>query len=206
MRLGRGAILRGFELRELRAQRLHADRGEANDELGVVGQCLDADHAADAELRVSDAHARLERHAGCLILVLMRVGRRFFADPVPPPAASVRGSSETRSARSSLIRRLGKRGQLAIEELLRDFVDEPRRLTGLILAEDTAARRAGQDETRPRPGHADVAEPSLLLELLFVVARSRMREQSFLEAGEHDHRKLEPFGAVQRHHPDARVS
>ena len=40
---------------------------------------LDADDAADAELRVADAHARLEREAGRLILVLVRVGRRFLA-------------------------------------------------------------------------------------------------------------------------------
>ena len=69
-------------------------------------------------------------------------------------------------------------------------------------------RRAAPVSTRlrPRARHADVAEPPLLLELLFVLARSRVREQPFLEAGEDDDRKLEPLGAVQRHHPDAGVA
>jgi hypothetical protein len=33
-----------------------------------------------------------------------------------------------------------------------------------------------------------------------------MREQPLFETGEDHHRELEPFGAVQRHQPDARVT
>src|SRR6185295_9738166 len=114
-----GNALRGFELRELRAQRFYADRREANHELGVVGQCLDADHTADAELSVSYAHPGLERHAGRLILVLVRVGGCLFANATSPPAAAVRVGPKLVVREVSLIWRLRERGQLAIDELRR---------------------------------------------------------------------------------------
>ena len=52
----------------------------------------------DAELRVPHAHARLERHAGRLILVLVCVGRLVFARSTTAAAAAVRIRSGTRSA------------------------------------------------------------------------------------------------------------
>ena len=67
-------------------------------------------------------------------------------------------------------------------------------------------RRAAPVRTSfARARHADVAEPAFFLELRLVLARSRMREQPFLEAGENHNRKLEPLRAVKRHQPDARV-
>src|SRR5438067_5355279 len=83
--------LRRFEPRVLRAERLHADRVEPDDQLRIVVERLDADDAADAELRVLDAHAWAEVHAGRLILFLVGIDRLCLAGA---PAAAVRVGAE----------------------------------------------------------------------------------------------------------------
>ena len=93
----------------------------------------------------------------------------------------------------------------AVDELRRHLVDEPRRLARLVLAEHAPPRGSGQHELCARARHPDVAQAPLFLELLLVVARSRMGEQAFFEAREDDDRKLEPLRAVERHQPHARV-
>src|SRR3989442_5807796 len=67
------AILRGFEARELRAQRLHTYGGKTDDQFRVVSQRLDADDSSDSELRMMLSHPRLERHTGRPVLVLCRM-------------------------------------------------------------------------------------------------------------------------------------
>ena len=94
----------------------------------------------------------------------------------------------------------------ALDELGRHFVDEPRRLARLVVAEDPPPRRAGEHEPLTRPRHPDVTEATLLLELLLVLARAGMGEESLFEAGEDHHRELETLGAVQGHQPDARIA
>src|SRR5256885_10001311 len=69
----RGTVSRQLEMGVFGTQGLPADVGEADHELGVVAQRLDADDAADAELRVPHAHAWLQREPGRLILVLVGI-------------------------------------------------------------------------------------------------------------------------------------
>ena len=95
--------------RALRVGRLHAGSSRANFARSVFWPTLvnrttsfvSSSSAstlrtrADAELRVPDAHARAQRHAGRLILVLVRVGRRRLrASPTrrPRPYGLVRNS------------------------------------------------------------------------------------------------------------------
>src|SRR5262245_62935896 len=70
---------------------LQPDGREPDHELRVAVERLDAEDVADAELRMPDAHAGAQRHPGGLIFVLVRVGRRFFADAVrsAPATAAV---------------------------------------------------------------------------------------------------------------------
>src|SRR5207247_11048389 len=122
-----------------RAQRLHADGGETDDRLGVVGQCLDADHRPDTELSVPHAHTRTKRQPTRLIFVLVGIRRLFFPHTIAAPAAVwIRPELVMREV--ALIWRLGKGRHDTLDELGRDFVDEPRRFAGLVLAEDAPAR------------------------------------------------------------------
>jgi hypothetical protein len=86
---GKTSELGWFQPRVFGPQRLHAHGREADDELHVAVQGFDAGNGADAELRVSYAHAgtKLEQ-VGRLIFVLVGVGRGFFARTAA--AASVR--------------------------------------------------------------------------------------------------------------------
>src|SRR5262245_10568352 len=83
---------RRFQTRVFCAQSLHSHRIEPHDQLRVVVQRLDGDHAAHAKLRVTDAHPRPERHPGRLILVLVGISRRLFARAAP--ATSIRIGAE----------------------------------------------------------------------------------------------------------------
>ena len=75
---GEQDVLGQLQPRELRAQRLLSDVVEPHDKLGVVFERLNAEHRAEAELRMTDFHALTEGEAGGLILVLIRVGRGLF--------------------------------------------------------------------------------------------------------------------------------
>ncbi len=57
-----------------------------------------------------------------------------------------------------------------------------------------------------RARHADVEEPPLLLQVLALALRVPVRQESVLEAGQEDDRKLESLGAVQRHQADAALA
>src|SRR5262249_37704746 len=96
----------------------------------------------------------------------------------------------------ALIARGGKRRNGAFDQVFRDFIEKARWLGGLVFAEDAPPRGTRQDQPRPRPGHADVAQSPLLFELLLALARTGMRKQLLLETGHHDHRKFEAFRAV----------
>src|SRR5258706_5403683 len=107
---------------------------------------------------------------------------------------------------AAVIRRGRERGRHAVQQFLRDLVDEPRRLARLILAEHATARGAGEHEALPRAGHADITEPSFFLELLLVLARSRVWKQALFKPGEDHRRELEALCAVEGHQPDARIA
>jgi hypothetical protein len=57
----------------------------------------------------------------------------------------------------------------------------------------------GQEQLPHRPGHADVAQPPLLLEPRRVLDRHAVREQALLDAADEHQRELEALGRVQRH-------
>src|SRR3954463_14846650 len=54
----------------------------------IVVEPLDAQHGADPELRMSNAHSELQGQAGRLIFVLIGVGRRALANLVAAAAAA----------------------------------------------------------------------------------------------------------------------
>src|SRR4051812_45904845 len=115
--------LRRLEPCVLRAERLHADGVEPDDQLGIVVQRLDADDTADAELRMLDSHAGAEVHAGGLILVLIRVDRLRLTGA---PAAAVRVRPEFVMREVPLIAGRVRRRD-ALDERCRYLLDEPRR-------------------------------------------------------------------------------
>src|SRR5262245_53047376 len=84
------SALRGFEPRVLCPERLLPYGSEADDQLGVVVQHFDAEHRADAELRMAHLHPELHGHAGGLIFVLVGVRRRRLARAIAATAAAVR--------------------------------------------------------------------------------------------------------------------
>jgi hypothetical protein len=55
-------LLCRLEMREFRAQRLLTDGVEADDQLSVAIERLDAEHAANAELWMAHPHARPQDH------------------------------------------------------------------------------------------------------------------------------------------------
>ena len=62
--------------------------------------------------------------------------------------------------------------------------------------------RPGEVEPLAGPGHADVREPALLLELGLVAERAHVREDAVLHAGEEHHRELQALRGVQGHQRD----
>src|SRR5262245_46311667 len=84
-------LLGGLQLREPRKRFLVADAVEADGDLVVVGVLLDRDHVADAELRVTDAHAGTQTGSRRrLILVFVGIPRFLLLEPRRPAAATVR--------------------------------------------------------------------------------------------------------------------
>ena len=172
-----------LEPRELRAQRLLADVAEPHDQLRVVVERLDADHRADAELRMPHLHARAQRHAGRLILVLVRVGRRLLARRAAAAAAAVRVRPEL-VVRRSCPGSGDDENAGATRSTSSAGTSSMKRDGSLDWYSPKTRRRAAPVSTSRARGarHADVAQPPLLLELLLVVRRSRVREQPFFEA------------------------
>src|SRR4051794_16167338 len=70
------------------SERLLSNCGEADDEFRVVVERLAAQHGADAELRMSNAHSELQGQAGRLIFVLIGVGRRPLANLIAATATA----------------------------------------------------------------------------------------------------------------------
>ena len=74
---------------------------------------------------------------------------------------------------------------------------EPRRQRGLAHPPRCPAPSVRQVQPAHRPGHADVREAALLLELLLVVEGPAVREHALLEPGDEDDRELEAFRRVE---------
>ncbi len=91
---------------------------------------------------------------------------------------------------------------LPVDQFGRHLLEEPRRRVVRRLAPGAADLRPGQVQPGARPGYADVGEPAFLLEFGGVTERAQVREDAVLQAGEEDHRELQPLGAVQRHQGD----
>ena len=128
-----------------------------------------------------------------LVLVLVRVGRLFFLALARDSRAArtdLRGNCENDVCG---VRNVDGTSSISSGG---NLVDEARRLGRLVLAEHTPARGRRQHQPPLRARDADVAEPALLLELGLVVGRPRVRKEPFLEPGDDDDRKLEPFRAV----------
>ena len=88
---------------------------------------------------------------------------------------------------------------LILDQLARDLAQEARRQRIALGAVQTPALGVREIQLRHRPGHADVAQPALLLEALGVLGRHAVREQTLLDTGDENQRKLQPLGGVQRH-------
>ena len=86
--------------------------------------------------------------------------------------------------------------------LLGDFQEKARGLSHPV-ALDAPVQRVGEPQPLFRPRDADIEEPSLLLELLWVVHGPRVREDAFLHSGEKDRGELESLGRVEGHEGDA---
>ena len=84
------------------AQRFPADRLEPYDELRVIVERIDADHGADAKLRMADAQAWTEGETGRLIFILVGIRRLGFFDT---SAAAVRIGPKIVVGKVPLIRR-----------------------------------------------------------------------------------------------------
>ena len=198
---GRGWL----ELGVFRSERFGAHSRKPDDELRVVVERLHRHDGARAELRVLDAQAHSESQRRRLILVLVGVAgrrrgcRRLAAKPARTVVAVAR-----RPRPVSRWHRERSRRHL-VHQLGGDLVDEPRRLGGLVVAEDAAPGRRRQHDLFLRAGQADVAEPALLLQLGVVVHRTGMGKEAFFQAADDDGRELEALGAVQRHHQHQRV-
>ena len=73
-------------------------------------------------------------------------------------------------------------------------------------ARDHPAPAAAAEEQPPfGAGHADVEQPSLLLDVPRAAAGVEVRQHAVLQSGDEDGRVLEALGAVQGHHRDAEV-
>src|SRR6476619_2197384 len=68
---------------------------------------------------------------------------------------------------------------------------------GLVSSWPCHSTRSGGMSSRK--GEADVGEPTLLGELLWVTERAHVREDAVLEPAEEHDRKLQPLCGVQRH-------
>ena len=165
--------------RVFRAQRLLADR-ETHDDLRVVVERLDADHGADAELRVTHARARHDAAAAAGGLVLVLVGRkrrrglahtgRGSRRRVDTDSARGTRRGPAGAAEAALV--LGAVVGCLLDQLGRDLIEESRRVGGLVLAKRAPSCGPGQHQPLPRPRHPDVTQPPLFLELAFVLERA----------------------------------
>ncbi len=66
---------RNFQLGVFRAKHLFSHRIEADEQLGVVIELLDAQHRPDTELRMPDLDARAQPRGYRLVFVFVGVGR-----------------------------------------------------------------------------------------------------------------------------------
>src|SRR5262245_7185605 len=169
-----------LEVCVLERQPLATDAGEAHRHDDVGPLPLHPHHQPFAPARVAHASADLDREIG-----LGRRGRRLMGDLV---AQHVR-------------RRLRPRVQ-GLELPFRHLAEEPRRLPHAI-AVNPPVERPGEEKPLLGPGHADVAEPPLLLDLLGVVHRAGVRKHALFQP-RHEHRgEFEALGRVERHQGDA---
>jgi hypothetical protein len=88
--------------------------------------------------------------------------------------------------------------------MFRNLLEESGGLCGLVFTKHPPASRARQHQPLARSREADVAEAPLLLDLLFVLGRTGVREEAFFHAGDDDDRKFESLGGVHAHQPDVR--
>ena len=72
----------------------------------------------------------------------------------------------------------------------------------LVLAGDPPAAAGGEVEALLGPGHADVEQPALFLEVFRQLLGVEVRQHVFFEPGDDDNGELEALGAVQGHQRD----
>src|SRR6185437_8857217 len=98
----------------------------------------------------------------------------------------------------------GSLGSPPVDQLARQFVEEPARRIVLGGTPSRSGDGAGDVEPLARPGNADVSEPPLLCELVAGTLgdRSLMRENAVFTTGEEDRVELQALRRVQRHQGD----
>ena len=89
--------------------------------------------------------------------------------------------------------------QLLIAELIRDLIDELRRLHPLIRTVQHTTPRRGHHQLLLGTGDADVAETTLLLEILRISDGREAREESVVHPDEVHLRELKSLRTMQRH-------
>ena len=123
--------------------------------------------------------------------------------PVWDPGGTI-GAEEAANARGPRpgvdVRALG-----GLHEFLRHVDQEGRGLLVLEHARDHPATAAAEEQPPFGAGHADVEQPSLLLDVPRAATGVEVRQQAVLQSGDEDGRVLEALGAVQGHHRDAEV-
>ncbi len=87
-----------------------------------------------------------------------------------------------------------------LDELLRYFLDEPRRNAVTVNTMQAPLLGVRQKQALHCPRHSDITQAPLFLEAVEVIQRALVWKKTILHAAEEHHRELQPFGRVQSHH------
>ena len=115
-------------------------------------------------------------------------------------AARHGGASPLAEARA-VVRPRRRPQPLALDALLRQLVEEPRRQVRVAAPVERAAGRVQHRQPLLRARHPDVAEAALLLDVV-LLDRARVREDPLLHPEHEDGAELEPLRVVERHQRD----
>ena len=127
------------------------------------------------------AHAGVQRDHR-LILVLVCIDRvELLARTGGSAATSGVGIDAKLGFRKAALERRREVRFGAVDKLDRHLIEKARWLGCLVLTEHAAPRSAGENQPRLGPGHSDVTQAALLLELLGVFAGARVGEEPFLQ-------------------------